>query len=114
MTKVIRKPIVARSLKRLRLQKIHPSFAGYLHLQQLAASTGRLNRLAPNFLVFFQQFFFVKDHPIGTPYIKPFINQTASDKNLWLNENVAGSYRPSSLRHGERFRKVVQIENKAS
>lgn len=110
MITVLRKPIVARSLERLRQRKIHPLFAGYLHLQRLAKSTGRLKKLTPDFVAFFKEFFFVKDHPIGTPYIKPFTNQRASDKNLWLNENVAGSYAPSSLRPGQPFGKVVQVD----
>jgi len=67
--------------------------------------------LKPNFVEFFQEFFLVKDHPIGTPYIKPFTNQKASDKNLWLNENVAGSYAPSSLRPDQPFGKVVHVDH---
>lgn len=31
---------------------------------------------------------------------------------MWLNENVAGSYAPSSLRPGQPFRKVVEIKDK--
>ena len=52
------------------------------------------------------------NHPLGTPYIKPFTEQKASTKNLWLNENVAGSYAPSSLRPGQPFRQVVKIEGR--
>src|SRR6185436_4965691 len=58
------------------------------------------------------RFFFVVNHPLGAPYIKPFTEQKASTKNLWLNENVAGSYAPSSLRPEQPFRQVVNIEGK--
>lgn len=109
---VISKQIVARSLVRLRAQKTHTLFAGYLYLQQRATQLGRLEDLHPEFLPFFRQFFLVGNHPLGTPYIKPFTEQKASDKNLWLNENVAGSYAPSSLRPGQPFRQVVNIVEK--
>ena len=110
MIHVIRQPIVALALKALRGERVHPLFAGYLHLQQVSGSAER----EPNFAEFFQRFFLVKDHPIGTPYIKPFTNQKASERNLWLNENVAGSYARSSLRPDQPFRKVVDVNENYS
>jgi hypothetical protein len=109
---VVRKRIVAQSLSRLRNQKTHTFFAGYLHLQKLAAKRGRLEDLQPQFLPFFKQFFEVGNHPLGTPYIKPFTKEKASAKNLWLNVNVAGSYAPKSLRPEQPFRQVVKIEGR--
>jgi hypothetical protein len=109
---VLRKRVVARSLARLRQQGTHSLFAGYLCLQRRASQLGRLEDLQPEFLAFFKQFFFVEGHPLGTPYIKPFTEQRASTKNLWLNVNVAGSYAPSSLRPGQPFRRVVSIEGR--
>jgi hypothetical protein len=108
---VIRRDIVARSLARLRSQKTHTLFAGYLYLQKRAVELGRLTDLQPEFASFFKTFFLVGNAPLGTPYIKPFTEQHASTKNLWLNENVAGSYAPSSLRPDQPFRKVVSIED---
>lgn len=67
MPNVIRKEIVARSLARLRKQKTHTLFAGYLHLQYRATQLGRLDDLQPVFLPFFKQFFQVANHPLGTP-----------------------------------------------
>jgi hypothetical protein len=112
MIQVIRKHIVARSLARLREQRTHTLFAGYLYLQHRAALLGRLEDLQPEFLPFFKQFFVVSNHPLGAPYIKLFTEQKASTKNLWLNENVAGSYAPSSLRPDQPFRQVVNIEGR--
>jgi hypothetical protein len=109
---VVRKRIVAQSLSRLRKQKTHTLFAGYLHLQQRASQLGRLEDLQPEFLPFFKQFFEVDNHPLGAPYIKPFTAEKASPKNLWLNENVAGSYAPRSLRPEQPFRQVVKIEGR--
>ncbi len=112
MPYVIRKRIVAQCLSRLRKQKTHTLFPGYLYLQQRASQLGRLDDLRPEFLPFFKQFFLVGNHPLGAPYIKPFTEQRASARNLWLNENVAGSYAPSSLRHGQPFRQVVTIQGR--
>jgi hypothetical protein len=109
---VIRKRIVAQCLSRLRKQKTHTLFAGYLYLQRRSSQLGRLEDLQPEFLPFFKQFFLVGNHPLGAPYIKPFTEQKASTKNLWLNENVAGSYAPSSLRPGQPFRQVVNIHDR--
>ena len=67
MVYVVRKRIVARCLSRLREQKTHTLFAGYLYLQQRAAQLGRLRDLQPEFLPFFKQFFFVENHPRGEP-----------------------------------------------
>jgi hypothetical protein len=109
---VIRKQIVAQCLSRLRKQKTHALFPGYLHLQQRASELGRLKDLQPDFLLFFERFLSVGNHPLGAPYIKPFTEQKASTRNLWLNENVAGSYAPSSLRPQQPFRQVVAIQGK--
>lgn len=109
---VIRKEVVARCLSRLREQKTHTLFAGYLYLQQRASQLGRLTDLQPDFLSYFEKYFLVENHPLGAPYIKIFTEQKPSDKNLWLNQNIAGSYAPSSLRPGQPFRKVVDIEDK--
>jgi hypothetical protein len=110
--KVIRKRIVTNSLARLREQKTHTLFAGYLCLQQRAVQLGRLDNLQPDFLAFFKKFFLVGNHPLGAPYIKPFTQHKPSSQNLWLNENVAGSYAPASLRPDQPFRKVVWIEGR--
>jgi len=112
MTYVVKKQIVARSLARLRDQKTHTLFPGYLHLQQLASLNNRLDKIQPDFVSFYKRFLFVGNHPLGSPYIKPFTEQKASTKNLWLNENVAGSYAPSSLRPDKPFRQVVDIQGK--
>jgi hypothetical protein len=109
---VIRPSIVACSLTHLREQKTHTLFAGYLYLQQRAAQLGRLDDLRPDFLQFYKQFFEVANHPLGSPYIKIFTEQKASERNLWLNDNVAGSYAPSSLRPNQPFRKVVDIKGR--
>lgn len=112
MAYVVRRRVVAESLARLRKQKTHTLFAGYLYLQQTASQLGRLEDLQPDFRQFFQKFFEVRNHPLGAPYVKPFTEKPPSAQNLWLNENVAGSYAPSSLRSGQPFLQVVIIDGK--
>lgn len=112
----IKRSVVARSFRQLREGRFHPNFAGYLYLQHRAARLHRLSDLQPNFVEFFRYFFEVPDHPPGKPYIRPFTEETPSQSNLWLNTNVAGSYAPSSLRHNQPFRQVVEVgsDNKYS
>ena len=112
MNHVIKKHLVAASLERLRQQKTHTLFAGYLCLQKRFAQYKTLNITKPEFTEFFNEFFFVKNHPLGAPYIKIFTEQKPSNQNLWLNKNVAGSYAPSSLRADQPFRQVVDIKGK--
>lgn len=101
---------LSRAFVRLSSHETHRLFPGYLCVQFAAAQTQRLDGLRPEFLRFFQHFFSVPDHPLGTPYLIPFTKQRASPKNLWLNENVAGTYAPSSLRAGQPFTKVVEVD----
>jgi hypothetical protein len=110
MMRVLKPNIVAQALHRLRSARIHPLFAGYLHLQKRSRELGRSTDLEPQFVEFYRRHFYVKDHPVGAPYIKPFTHQRASERNLWLNENVAGSYAPRSLRAGQPFRQVVDVD----
>jgi len=102
---------IAQSLHRIRAQPTHVMFAGYLHLQERAAQLGRLDNLHPKFRDFFDRFFHVEGHPIGAPYIKPF-NPRPTDKNLWLNPNVAGTYAATSIRPGQAFSQVVEVKSR--
>lgn len=44
------------------------------------------------------------------PYLLPFIESDATPENVWLNSNVAGTYAPSSVREGQPFDKVVDVD----
>ena len=112
MSCVIKSSLILNAINSLRSQKTHPLFAGYLHLIQRSRELKTISNLEPDFQSFFRSNFFVEGHPIGTPYLKVFIESTANNKNLWLNMNIAGSYAPSSLRAGQPFRRVVDIKGK--
>ena len=108
MSVLISKPVVAECLRRLRQRRTHEHFPGYLCLTRLAARSGGRLQLRPDFASFFDEFFRVSGRPEGKPYLKPFIRTAATSENLWMNQNVAGSYAPSSIRNT--FKKVVQVE----
>ena len=64
---VIRQTVVARSLARLRAQKTHTLFAGYLYLQKRASELDRLTDLQPEFSSFFKYFLLVGNPPLRSP-----------------------------------------------
>lgn len=96
---------VAESFSRLRDQKIHPHFAGYLALKRTVARDGRTDDLSPNFKEFFQTFMLATGGPANRPYLKPF----SSDVKMWFNPNVAGSFAPSSVRNKSPLDRIVDV-----
>jgi hypothetical protein len=107
---VVKAEIVASCLEELRSQKIHNNFAGYLCVKRTAFRDSSREDLQVNFKEFFDTFFRVDDAPSDKPYAMPFWDSPPSEANKWFNENVAGSYAPSSLRSGSPFRKVIRVE----
>lgn len=106
----MRVPVVADCLKDLRYQRVHPHFPGYLCLKRESVRVGRVIDLKPNFKEFWDTFLKVPGALPSEPYIKLFIDSTPSPDNLWFNDNVAGSYAPSSVRPGQPFGSVVLVE----
>lgn len=99
---------VKNSLEVLRHLGAHPTLAGYLCVQRTAAQQGKTTELRPLFKEFFKEFLVLGDAPDNRPYINPFVS---ADAKVWLNENVAGSYSPSSLREVSPLRQVLTISN---
>lgn len=64
------------------------------------------NDLRPNFRDFFDTFLKVPGGPVKKPYVLPFVAQGTGSTNIWFNENVAGSYAPSSIRSQSPMRQV--------
>lgn len=100
---------IARCIKHLRRQKIHRHFAGYLCICFTATLEGRRENLKPKFKTFFDRFLAVGDAPELTPYVIPFNDTGNPDANVWLNNNVAGSYAGSSLRPQAPLRRVAEL-----
>lgn len=107
---IVKPEIVADCLEELRNQRIHNNFAGYLCVKRTAFRERRTDNLQVNFKEFFDTFFRVEDAPSDKPYAMPFWDSPPSEANKWFNDNVAGSYAPSSLRSGSPFRKVINVE----
>lgn len=107
MVSVVKPIKIAQSLRRLRELGVHPHFVGYLCIKQLTTAVNSQTDLQPDFKRFHETFLKIHNHPPKTPYLRIFVNQIPSNKNLFLNSNIAGSYAPSSIR--ENFRKVITI-----
>jgi hypothetical protein len=87
----------------------HRHFPGYLCLVREAGRGGRTTGLDFNYNEFFDAFFRVADG--DKPYFVPF--KEADDPNwptLRFNENVAGTYAPSSLRDTSPLRDVANVD----
>jgi hypothetical protein len=104
---VLRISKVAQSLAGLRSQLIHPHFAAYLCLKRTSVQMKRTTDLFPDFKEFFDTFLKVPDAPDSKPYLRIFLDETASESNRWLNRNLAGSFAPSSLRGT--LNKVIEV-----
>lgn len=110
---VVRTDAVADSLEILRQTRIHETFAGYLAVTRTAAISSGPD-LHPGFRDFFETFLKVPGGPPRKPYLLPFASEPRALTNRWFNQNVAGSYAPSSLRPVSPFLKVVEIEGAGS
>jgi hypothetical protein len=92
-------------------RRTHPLFVAYLHLRQVAAQspTGSLTDIQPVWTEV-SEVLRVPDAPSKHPHLRPFWS-TANSKidRYWLNDNLAGSFAPSSLRGGNGIVGVVFI-----
>lgn len=86
-------------------------FPGYLCLQQQSALEGQTTGLTFPYTDFFDDYFRIKEEDSSTPYFVPFTDsETDSLEFMWFNQNVAGTYAPSSLRSTSPLMKIAEIE----
>src|SRR6266702_1675363 len=97
---------VREALDLLCKTRIHPAFAGYLCLKHTSCASQSVSDLKPNFRGFFDTFLAVPGGPLKKPYVLPFLSQAQGMGDIWFNQNVAGSYAPSSIRSQSPLRKV--------
>lgn len=111
MTEYVLKTDVIRScLKRLIEQPIHRLFPGYLCLQQQSSIEGKTTNLQFPYTEFFDTYLRINGPESNMPYFVPFsLTEDPALETLWLNENVAGTYAPSSLRPSAPLRKITEI-----
>jgi hypothetical protein len=85
----------------------HRALAGYLCVLNAASAQVRTSDLRPDFRGFFDRFFRIGDPPSKKPYAVPFARGA---KSILFNENVAGSYAPSSLRPVNPLHSLMEIK----
>lgn len=110
MSYILKTEFVRSSLQTLIEESIHRMFPGYLCLQQQASVEDRLTGLQFPAKSFFDAYFRV-DEDSDKPYFVPFNNaKNPSINALWNNENVSGTYAPSSLRSTAPLMHIVEVE----
>lgn len=90
-------PRVRECIDTLLSRDTHPFFIAYLYLRQLAAREGSLRGLKPSWSEL-GKYLEVPGGPPGKPYLRPFWHRERKTGQEWLNENLAGSFAPSSIR----------------
>jgi hypothetical protein len=93
---VLTETVIRWGIEELRDRKVHAFFPAYLEIRrELEAESG--SAVQPDWSVL-GRLFRVPGGPPKKPYFRPFWHQTRSAGQNWLNENIAGSYAPSSIR----------------
>jgi hypothetical protein len=106
---VLRPEVVKEGIRNLIKDPIHRMFPGYLSLKQQEDIHDREDNLPFPYTEFFNQYFRVPGSE--KPYLVPFTPlENPTDENLWIDDHVAGTYAPSSLRVDSPFTKVVEVE----
>ncbi len=75
-----------------------PFFVGYLWLRREAGIRGTNAGLKPPWPELGERFLAVDGGPAGKPHLRPFWIGQRNAHQEWLNQNIAGSFAPSSLR----------------
>jgi hypothetical protein len=91
-------------------RRIHEHFPGYLCMLWTAIRSGRTDSLHPDFTSFHDYFLRVPGRK-NYPYLRPFTSKLnpSDTEAIWLGENVAGSYAPSSIREGGTLPRVIEV-----
>jgi len=99
---------VREAVRNLRTRKLHPNLAGYLCIKHDLRTSSNGQLVKPKFKGFFDEYLAVNGGP--EPYLVPFKGTGSLESSPWFNNNVAGSYAPSSLRDGGAFLKVCAVD----
>ncbi|HEY1570913.1 MAG TPA: hypothetical protein VGG05_06190, partial [Pseudonocardiaceae bacterium] len=94
---------VKAGIETLQDQRIHEQFPAYLHIRQRGLAVGSLNDIEPVWREV-GALLRMPGGPPTKPHYRPFSSRNRRDPSgYWFNENLAGSYAPSSLRATSRF-----------
>ena len=99
---------VRQAIARLTEIRAHPFFLAYLHLRSRAASSGSDSNIRPSWNNELAPYIYMPGGPPKKPYYRPLFDPPGNPSRYWLNENLAGSFAPSSLREGKPPMQVVQ------
>ena len=95
---VLKVDVVRSAIAKLKAQRIHEIFPAYLYLRRSSKIEGSLTGLEPDWKKMAQKLS-VPGGPANKDYYRPFASRQGKNQNkYWLNNNLAGSYAPSSLR----------------
>lgn len=110
-TWVTRHETISKAIGYLLSRRIHQHFIAYLYLHKLAATTDASSQILPRWGEL-GEYLRIDGGP--TPYLRPFWPQRRSSGQEWLNQNIAGSFAPSSLRAEGPLLKVVDLSSDGS
>lgn len=94
---VLTTPVVRWGIEQLQSRKVHTFFPAYLEIRRTAVEVGSGAGIHPNWGNL-EQFLQIPGGPPGKPNFRPFWHGSRKQDQDWLNENIAGSYAPSSIR----------------
>lgn len=94
-TYVLTVDAVKWAIAALRRPKIHPQLLAYLQVHRHSREDERLDPQMNELRALLE----VPGGPPNKPYYRPFWNQDSDPSRYWLNENLAGSFAPSSIRN---------------
>ena len=109
VTWVLQTGIVRRAIENLTHKRAHPFFLAYLHLRSRAILDGDQSAIRPRWNDL-GQYLQIPGGPPKKPYYRPVFDPPGNPSRYWLNENLAGSFAPSSLREGMPALQVVRKE----
>jgi len=106
---ILNEGVVKDCIQHLIEEPIHRLYPGYLCLKQQSGLANRTDGLSFPYHEFFDAYLRVRDS--DKPYFVPFSQAESPDKTaLWFNNNVSGTYAPSSLRSTSPLLQVVEIQ----
>lgn len=97
--KVLTLDAVRWSIEVLHDPYIHELFTAYLHIRQRGIESGSMSSIVPLWSEV-SDLLRVPGGPPNKPHYRPFVSR---GHQYWLNENIAGSFAPSSGRQAQRF-----------
>lgn len=101
---------IRNALETLKKVRSHEHFPGYLALLR---DSNRINTVtnSESIVNFYHQFLSVCDAPKNRPFLRPFRSRGVGNPITLYQQNVAGSYAPSSIRKNGPLSKILNINN---